>query len=441
MASNKNKKGGGQPAGKGPRKYTPAQERKLTRMVIKRQESQLRKDMEDLRRAKLQATSVYEPRQLLLQNLFDVAMEDPLMSSQVSVLRVGKSQAVDFTLKANKTTDEEETQKLKDSGLFEDINEFIVEAVFYNHSVLEFDYAPTGDLEVDLLTRKHVFPETGRFYPDAAGAAFIEYRDLPEFGKWLVEVYPRKRDLGLLVKAIPYVLMKRFAVACWSELCEIFGIPPRVLKTNTQDDDMLARAERMMKEIGSAAYFIIDTTEGFEFANRSETNGDVYKNLISTCNQELSLLNLAAVIGQDTVNGNRSKEESSAELFEAVVKADLRLIQSTWNKKILPALAAIGFLKPGLRLEIVKEVDVQALWKMVTEAAIHWDIDWKWVKDPFGIALLGAKAANVPPPADEYQELIKQLNKAIAAEEYEKAAELRDIIIALEQNCPPDFDG
>lgn len=46
-----------------------------------------------------------------------------------------------------------------------------------------------------------------------------------------------------------------------------------------------------------------------------------------------------------------------------------------------------------------------------------------------------------PPPADEYQELIKQLNKAIAAEEYEKAAELRDIIIALEQNCPPDFDG
>lgn len=402
MASNKNKRR--PPAGKAPsvpKNITLAQERRLTRMVIKRQESQLRKDMEDLKRAKLQATSVYEPRQLLLQTLYDVVMEDPLMTSQVSVLRVGKSQAVDFILKMNGEPDEAETQKLKDSGLFEDVNELVVESNFYNNSLLEFEYTANGDLDVDLIPRKHVSPEDGRFYPDAAGATFVEYRDLPEFGKWLVEVYPRKRDLGLLVKAVPYVLMKRFAVACWSELCEIFGIPPRVLKTNTQDDDMLARAERMMREIGSAAYFIIDSNEEFSFANRSETNGDVYKNLITTCNQELSLLNLAAVIGQDTVHGGRSKEESSAELFEAVIKADHRLVEATWNKRILPALAAIGFIKPGLRLEIAKEVDVQALWKMTHEAAQYWEIDHEWVRDTFGIEVIGAKAHNVLPPADD----------------------------------------
>lgn len=384
----------------GAKQYTRAQALRLINQVIKRQESILRKDMEDLRKAKLQATSTNDPRQLQLQTLYDVVMEDPLMASQVSVLRIGKSQAANFNLLMGDEPDEEQTKKLKDSGLYEDGNELIVEANFFNHSLLEFDYTSTGDLEVDLVPRKHISPEDGRFYPDAAGPNFVEYRELPEFGKWLVEVYPRKRDLGLLAKAAPYVLMKKFAVACWSELCEIFGIPPRVLKTNTQDDEMLGRAQQMMREIGSAAWFIIDTNEEFNFANRSETNGDVYRNLIATCNQELSLLNLAAVLGQDTVNGNRSKEESSAELFEAVVKADHRLIESTWNKKILPALAAIGFLKPGLRLEIVKEVDTQALWKMVTEAQDRWEVDWEWVNDTFGIQLVGPKAHNIPVPPD-----------------------------------------
>ena len=113
----------------------------------------------------------------------------------------------------------------------------------------------------DLVPRENVSPEVGKFYPDAEGSETVDYRLLPEFGHWLVEIYPRKRDLGLLNKAVPYVLIKKFALSCWSELCEIFGIPPRVMKTNTTDDEMLERAETMMREIGSAAYFIIDTTE------------------------------------------------------------------------------------------------------------------------------------------------------------------------------------
>ena len=163
------------------------------------------------------------------------------------------------------------------------------------------------------------------------------------------------------------------------------------MKTNTTDDEMLERAETMMREIGSAAYFIIDTTEDFEFAQGVATNGDVYKNLISTCDQQLSLLNLAAVLGQDTENGNRSKEESSAKLMEAVVKADKRLIESSFNRKILPALAAIGFLKPGLRLEITKEVDLEKLWKMTYEASQITTSIRSGFRTTFGIAVIGKK--------------------------------------------------
>ena len=370
---------------------------RIIRRVIKRQESVTRKDIADWKRARLQATSTYEPKQVLLQRLYEEVMDDALMTSQVSVLRIGKSQGAEFVLKRNDRRDDEQTQKLKDSGLYENLVKLIIEAQFFNHSLIEFDYDKDGAVVADLVPRENVSPEVGKFYPDTEGTLTEDYRLLPEFGRWLIEIYPCKRNLGLLNKAVPYVLIKKFALSCWSELCEIFGIPPRVMKTNTTDDEMLERAETMMREIGSAAYFIIDTTENFEFAQGVSTNGDVYKNLISTCDQQLSLLNLAAVLGQDTVNGNRSKEESSTKLMEAVVKADKRLIESSFNRKVLPALAAIGFLKPGLRLEITKEIDLEKLWKMVYEASQYYDIDPEWIRDAFGIAVIGKKALSPVP--------------------------------------------
>lgn len=104
------------------------------------------------------------------------------------------------------------------------------------------------------------------------------------------------------------------------------------------------------------------------------------------------------MLGQDTENGNRSKEESSTKLMEAVVKADKRLIESSFNRKILPALAAIGFLKPGLRLEITKEVDLEKLWKMTYEASQNYDVDPEWIRDTFGIAVIGKKQQGLLPP-------------------------------------------
>lgn len=369
----------------------PTTDTQLIRRIIKKQESITRKDMADWKKARQQATNVTEPKQVLLQNLYEEAMLDALMTSQIG-LRIDMSQGRDFTLTLNGKPEDEETVKLKEGGLYDTLTELMIESKFYNHSVAEFSYNDNGYLEADLIPRVNISPEVGRFYPNVSETTYYKYRELPEYGKWLVEFYPRKRDLGLINKAIPYVLIKKFAMSCWSEFCEITGIPPRVMKTNTSDDTTLNRAEQMMKEIGSAAYFIIDTTEDISFSEGTSSNGDVYQKLISTCDQQLSLLNLAAVLGQDTVNGNRSKEESSSKLLESVVKADNRLIETLYNKCVLPALAAIGYLKPGLRLEIVKEVDLDKLWKMVYESSQYYDVDPEWIKKTFGIEVIGVKS-------------------------------------------------
>lgn len=398
MAKKGKKKTAG-PAPKGVQR-TQAQIRRdgaLIRRVIERNTSIARKDISDWKAARQQASNTYEPKQILLQNLYEEIMLDALMTSQVG-LRIDKSQGVNFNLVAGETVDEASTQALRDSGLFDALVEYVIESKFYGCSVLEFEYDAVGGIQVDIIPRQNIAPKTGRFYPDIYTNDFVEYRREGDFGKWIVEVYGRRGDLGLLNKAVPYVLMKRFALSCWSELCEIFGIPPRVMKTNTTDPEMLGRAEQMMREIGSAAYFIIDSEENFEFAQGTNTNGEVYKNLIDTCDQQLSLLNLAAVLGQDTVNGNRSKEESSSKLLDSVVKADNRFIESTFNKTLLPALAAIGVVKPGLRLTIAKEVDVDKLWKMVYEGSQYYEFDVEWIRTTFGIEVVCAKNSQAAPP-------------------------------------------
>ena len=365
-------------------------EKQTVLRVIRRQESIVRRDIASWRTARIEATLADEPKQHRLQVLYDEVMLDAKMTSQIG-MRIGKSQSADWCLKKGDQNDEESMKVLTDKGLFDKLVKFIVESQFYSHSLVQFLFDRQGDPDIELVPRANVSPVTGRFYPDVYGNESELYRDRPDFGKWILEFCPDKLDLGILNKATPYVLMKKFALSCWSELCEIYGIPPRVLKTNTQDKDMLNRAEAMMREIGAAAYFIIDTEEEFEFAQASTTNGDVYKNFIATCDEQISLLNLGAVLGQDTEHGNRSKEEASTDLMEIVVEADKRKIAYYINKAAIPAMESLGIIPTGLRFEFAKATDTEKLWKMVFQASAYYEFDVEWLKQTFGMEITGPR--------------------------------------------------
>lgn len=365
-----------------------------TLRVIRRQEAIVRRDIASWRTARQEATRAGNPKQHLLQVLYDEVMLDAKMTSQIG-LRISKSQAADWFLKKGDKNDEEAMNLLKDTGLYDKLAKYIVESRFYNQSLVQFTFDKEGNPDIELVPRANVSPATGIFYPDVTANIGESYRERPDFGKWILEFCPDKLDLGLLNKATPYVLMKKFALSCWSELCEIYGIPPRVLKTDTQDQQMLDRAEAMMKDIGSAAYFIIDTEEEFEFAQASTTNGDVYKNFIATCDEQISLLNLGAVLGQDTEHGNRSKEESSTDLMEIIVEADKRMISYYINKVAVPAMESLGIIPAGLRFDFAKATDTEKLWKMVFQASNFYEFDIEWLKQTFGMEITGKRQSPI----------------------------------------------
>lgn len=355
----------------------------LSNQIVRRMASRTKRDIADWKSAELRAKSVNDPRYTLIQDLYVEINNDALLSSQINN-RVEQTVSAPFELvDAAGTVNDEQTDRLRLLPCMPDIIRAMLEAEYFGYSLVEL--TPADDIvRMVNLPRRNIDPIFGRFFPDASMEQFISFREMPEYGKYILEF--NDEQIGLLNKTVPHVLFKKFAQSCWSELCEIYGIPPRYLKTNTTDPQMLKRGEQMMRDMGSAAAFVIDTTEEFSFADGVSTNGDVYKSLITLCNQEISMLISGAIIGQDTENGNYSKEQSSIGLLDRLVDADRRTVESYMNSTVLPALAELGYLTAqGLRFRFSSVEDTDKLWNMVKEVLPYKDVDSKWMEEKFGI--------------------------------------------------------
>jgi phage gp29-like protein len=346
--------------------------------------SRSRQDIQSWNRALNMAQFAEEPRLWPLQLLYNEIRTDALLTALIENRFQQLASSNARLLKPDGEVDEESTAIMRNLKAYSKINRSIFESNIHGNSVVELSLFPDKQVDLVQIPYTNIVPQKGLFYSDYTDdTKAIPYRELKEFGTWILEF--NSGTLGLLNKAVPHVLYKRFAQSCHSELCEIYGIPPRVLKTNTQDGTMLSRGEQMMKDMGAAAYFIIDETETLEFAQGVGTNGDVYTNLQNFCNSEISMLFNGAVIGQDTKNGNRSKDEAGQEMLWLLVQSDMRIIEQYWNHTVLPALVNIGVLPAGLRFEYEEAEDTKQLFEFTKGFMDKYKIPTDWIMEKFGV--------------------------------------------------------
>ncbi|MGV8814756.1 MAG: phage portal protein family protein [Gelidibacter sp.] len=364
---------------------------KLSPTIVKKHVARTRQDIQSWNRG-LQLTNLEDnPKWHAIQQLFNEIKLDALVTSQYNNRQLkGLAQHI-ILKKPNGDIDTDQTAFINNANFVNDINRHILDSKYYGYSLIEFAINENDQLGVELIPRTNIDPTNGVIYPDYTEDKKIFYRDTAEYGTWLLE-FGEKNDYGLFNAAVPHVLFKRFAQSCYSEYCEIAGIPPRVMKTNTQDPSAVARAEQMMTDMGSASWFIIDESEVFEWANANNGTGEVYISLINLCNNELSLLFTGAVIGQDTKNGSRSKDESGQDMLQTLVDSDLGLLEREWNTKVIPALVKLGFLKGELTYAYDKAEDLQELWKMTSEALPYYEMKTEWMKEKFGLEIEGKRA-------------------------------------------------
>lgn len=367
---------------------------KLYPQLVDKTISMTRQDIAKMRTAQNAFRNAENPSVWQLYNLYDYILDDTTLTSQIEN-RIQDTLGSSFTLKQKGgDVDQELTDTFQNSELFNEIITQIINTRFYGYSVIELDWKQEGQNETQLaatlLPRQNILPKSGTLLFDYNEEKGVKYRELPEYGTWILE-FGKPSEMGLINKAIPYCLFKRFATSCYSELCEIYGIPPRVYKTDTQDPQAVARGKQMMRDMGSAAWFIIDTTEEFEWAKGSTTNGEVYTNLIRLCDNQNSLLISGAIVGQDTVHGSYNKDEAGQKLLSKLILADMAMVEMYMNTRVMPALARIGIIPADYVFAWEVSEDLGVLWKRTLEALNHFEIAPNWVKDKFGIAITGKK--------------------------------------------------
>lgn len=350
--------------------------------------SRLRADIKTWKQAEIAVFNVEDPKRFLLQNLFEDAMRDALMTSQINNRKL-KTLAAEYSLiDKNEKINQSASKNISKAKWFADIMNIILDSSYFGYSLLEIDVDKNKTPTIQLIPRTNVIPERGIILKDYYDTEYIDYKNAREYGTWLLD-FGQTQDLGLINKAIPHVLFKRFAYSCWSELCEIYGIPPRVMKTNTADPRALEQAEQMMKEWGSAAWAIIDDTETIEFAQASTTKGEVYDGLMLFANNEMSMLISGAVVGQDTKNGSNSKEQSSQNLLHSLINADKTRVEQYMNSSVIPALANIGIIPNNLTFQFDQVENISELWNRTKEILPFKNVDDQWIKNKFGIQVTG----------------------------------------------------
>ncbi|WP_314808570.1 DUF935 family protein [Capnocytophaga granulosa] len=373
-----------------------------TRNVVPKAMARTRADVLTWKSALAMAENIDNPKLYPYYNLVKDMLLDAHTTSQIKNRKL-KTLSANFSIKkANGETHTELTSQLQKSVWFGDIIGYILDSEYFGYTLIELnqqvatrgnDDVPFSDVEVTLVPRQNVIPQKGIILKDYTDDKGLDYLNASEYGTWLLD-FGGVGDLGLINKAIPHILFSRFAQSCWSELCEIYGIPPRVMKTNTRDRQAFNRAERMMTDMGAAAWFIIDETEQFEWATTGvPSTGEVYDGLIKLCRDNISLLISGAIIGQDTKYGSKGKEVSSQDMLQALVDADQTMVEQYMNDKVLPALYAIGVLpEEGLSLVYDQVEDLGELWTRTKEILPYKEVSDDWIKEKFGIEVIGNKA-------------------------------------------------
>ena len=279
-----------------------------------------------------------------LHNLYTDMLLDNVLSDAIEK-RIEAITNAELTFRVDEN-EVDEINDLMETGEWEQMLREIMLAKFWGYSVLEFDY--TNGFAANSIPRNHVNPKKGIITINEYDEVGVDYRA----DDFFLEVKGDEK-FGLILKACPYVIYKRGDFGDWAQFTELFGMPFRIGKYNSYDEETRAQLQLALEEAGSAAYAVIPKEGDIEYRdNNSKGDGALYDTLRKACNEEI----LVGLLGQSMTTfqgdkGARSLGEVHMDVQESKHASDRRFISRILNKEILPRLEARGFKVSGGRFD------------------------------------------------------------------------------------------
>ena len=316
-----------------------------------------RKEPRDWRLAR-ETYHAQQPKNSRLQDLYQDALLDSHLQA-VQQKRLLALQNKDFVLRRADGEIDEERSKWFAKKWFREIVGWALESRFFGYSLvwIASAEATVGELELELVDRRRVLPQTGQLRRRAEheeGA--IRYADYPS--ELLFACLGREK--GLLEIASIATIMKRHSFVSWGEFEQIFGVPLRIAKVPSMQSDQVYEVERWLKDMGTAAYAVLPTATEIDIKESTKTDAhEVFSQKIALLNSEMSKLYLGQTMTTDD-GSSLSQSQTHAAAEQHIFQADQTAVLAWLNRTLLPVLRAQGFsLREGEMIDLPQAVDPQ----------------------------------------------------------------------------------
>lgn len=291
------------------------------------------------------------PNRSRLYDLYDTALLDTHLSSVLEKRKAAVlSSRIEFTRDGKP---DERINELLESPWFLDFLDDLLDTPWWGFSLFQFRRGTDGWLTYDLIPRKHVEPVRRlilRVQSDIQGTSWDEYGDLLFVGK--------PRDIGKLMKDIPWVLYKRGDAADWSQFAELFGQPIREYTYNAGDDETRYNLVRDIFQSGGSSVFMHPEGSGMKLLEASNKSGssEIYKELAAFCNAEMSKHVLGNTLTTEAgERGTQALGKVQKKGEDLLLAKDKRFVLNVLNYEMTDLLESFGYPVRGGRFAFVSE--------------------------------------------------------------------------------------
>ena len=230
----------------------------------------------------------------------------------------------------------DEMDTLMDTPEFESLLREIMLSRFWGVSVVECRFLE--GFEFCSIPRKHIRTKTKEIAireEDEHGIPYAENDLVIQFGQ--------DEDFGIILRAAPFVIYKRGGFGDWAQFVELFGMPQRIGKYSSMDEQSRRALIQAFEEAGSAPYLVIPKeTEATQTTLSGSANGALYDDFRNACNEEI----LITILGQTmTTQDGSSLAQGQVHLAvqEKKHRADRRFVERMLNKYFVPLLEKRGY--------------------------------------------------------------------------------------------------
>lgn len=386
----------------------------LITKIVERQLYRINASVGDWRKALNVAESVHNPATNELIRVYNEVVLDSHLQSVIQQ-RISKVLAKNYMIVDSSGEIDETTTELFKKTWFNKTIKYIMEANFWGFSLIQFGDLVNNNFEyIELFKRENVEPNSKEVKTEPYLNEGISFESEP-YSDWVFFVESELKH-GLLNQASPLALWKRGSLNSWSDFAEIFGIPPRIGRTDVRDKDLRNAMTQALKNMGRLSYAVLDHDDTMDIVESSKTDSfNVFLKMAEYMDSQMSKL----ILGQ-TGTTDEKAFSGSASVHERVgneiTQADCIWVETIINDKFFPFLTNLGFKLEGKRFKFdtKEQFSKDKQFEITKELLGFYDIPEQWINDTFNVPVEAKKvpavAKTIKSNIDRYKKIVNSLD-------------------------------